>query len=265
MAEPTGYENEPREQFLPVSAPTYATLYHRELAQFDNDFQFYQTALQQIDARLILECGCGTGRLLTFLQNHQFQVIGIDSCISMLAQARAVGARQLLKMDMRSLGFCQTFDAVLIPYNTLNLLQNHEAITRCLAEVHGVLNPNGRLLLHLYTPDHQARNNPSQRFFQFSMVELPDQGRLITESLRQYIPEKKTCILEHRYKIRYPNRRDFNTNHVITHELAAFSPAQWFSIIENSGFRIAECYRDFELTSPASAEEGPLLLVVHSC
>ncbi|THB78072.1 MAG: class I SAM-dependent methyltransferase [Desulfobulbaceae bacterium] len=259
MTEPTGYEDEPREVFTPVTAQSYAALYHLELSDFKADFRFYQALLQQFEARFILECGCGTGRIQRFLHEYNFSSVGIDISSPMLQKAATQGGTHLVAMDMCSLGFCNQFDAVIIPYNTLNLLTDEKTIARCLSEIYTVLKSDGVLLLQLYTPDRQLRENPFQRFFQFSMKDIDDGGKLITESIKQFDPEKKISLLEQRYKIRYPGKPEQNVNQVINHELAAFSPSEWFEIINTSGYHVSSCYRDYELNTHGFETDGPLL------
>ena len=61
--EPTGYENEPEEIFIPLPAQLYPALYHLEMSEFQDDRNFYVKKLAEHGCRHVLELGCGTGRI----------------------------------------------------------------------------------------------------------------------------------------------------------------------------------------------------------
>src|SRR5437016_8257861 len=55
--------------------------------------------------RTILDVGIGTGRFAEYLSNSGFGVLGIDVSLSMMAQAREKGVRNLIQADAHHLPF----------------------------------------------------------------------------------------------------------------------------------------------------------------
>lgn len=100
-------------------------------------------------ARVALDLGCGTGRLLPHLAAPGRRVIGVDASAPMLAAAaaRAAGAALLLA-DLRAWA-PPPFDAAVMACNTLNLLDaaEREALWARLA---GAARPGARLAADLY-------------------------------------------------------------------------------------------------------------------
>jgi SAM-dependent methyltransferase len=109
---------------------------------------------------LVLELGCGTGRLLLPLARAGHQVIGVDNSAAMLARARARLAAEpeavrervtLVEADMTSFAVDGRFALAIIPYNTFLHLSRAQK-SAALKRIHAHLVPGGRLLIDLINP-----------------------------------------------------------------------------------------------------------------
>ncbi|SHO50574.1 class I SAM-dependent methyltransferase [Desulfopila aestuarii] len=250
------YDEEPREEFLALPAALYRQLYDLELHDFSDDFPFYQEHLPPCSE--ILELGCGSGRLTRLLTNAGHCITGIDLSPPMLlaAQTRAPGSR-LVCMDMRKIAFRTTFAAIIIPYNTLNLLADNDDVVRCLTCCREHLQPEGQLLIQLYIPN----TNPSPEdstSFQFQIFDRPEGGRVVKETLRTFHPATTTITMEERYKIRPMNGVEPNCNYKHTMTLNANSRETWLNIINSAGFTITSASSSYTPTSPTA----PTLLLI---
>ncbi len=100
---------------------------------------------------LVLELGCGTGRIALPLGRAGVPLVGIDRSEPMLARAHRRVARtrvgrpvRLVRGDIRALPFPgATFSLVLAPYGVLQSLLRERDLAATLAAVHGVLQPGG--------------------------------------------------------------------------------------------------------------------------
>jgi SAM-dependent methyltransferase len=108
----------------------------------------------------ILECGCGTGRVLLSLARAGFTATGIDKSEAMLARAQAkliqeapdVQARVTLEQaDIANFALDGRFALALIPYNTLLHLPPAQ-VTQSLACLRRHFLPGGRLFIDLINP-----------------------------------------------------------------------------------------------------------------
>jgi SAM-dependent methyltransferase len=252
------YDEEPREEFLALPATLYQQLYDLELQDFSDDFPFYHSHL--ISGTKILELGCGSGRLTRLLTSAGHHVTGIDLSPSMLqtAQRRAPDCR-LICMDMRKLAFRTTFAAIIIPYNTLNLLADNDDVFRCLEGCRDHLQASGQLLIQLYTPSGSL--SPEQpTSFQFQIFDRPEGGRVVKETLRTFDPATTTITMEERYKIRPMNNIDPNSNYNHTMMLNANSRETWLDIITSAGFTVQSTSSSYAPESPAT----PSLLLIQA-
>ena len=237
--EPTGYEDEPREQFQELPAELLHLLYHYERVSQDltQELSYYRSQLQQRCTRL-LELGCGTGLLSNNLQGNGLEVTGIDLDRRALSFSKGAEGRRLVQMDMRHLGLRPGFDAVLIGQNTLNLLTEPADMKHCLQEIRRILVPPGLLLAHLYCSDSEHQAHPEGRLLQFHLFDHPEGGKIIKESIRSYDPKKRRLYLEQRFKIRRccTELPDYNYRHCL--ELAALSRREWLELFNSAGFFI---------------------------
>ena len=248
-AEPTGYEDEPREQFQPLSARNHCQLYHYERASHDlkKEAGYYQRMLTD-RCRFVLELGCGTGRIAEFLYSCGFKIFGVDLSDAMLRFSAGQRHAPVAQMDMRLLGFHQVFDAVIIAQNTLNLLQSEKTIAQCLSEVRKVLTPGGLLLLHLY---FLADDSPAEdtRQLQFSVFDHPKGGKIVKETIKTKVVDQSLLILEERYKIRRFDQTHLDVNYSHTMYLAFFTKKTWLALLSGSGFAINSLQHGFTHSS----------------
>lgn len=252
-AEPTGYEDEPRERFHPLPSELHHLFYHYERLSHDlcTERHYYKTRLQG-RCRRLLELGCGAGLLANDLQLQGFEVTGIDIDEKALSLAHASSGCCLAQMNMCELGFKSCFEAALIGQNTLNLLVDQEEILGCLNEVRRVLVPPGLLLVHLYCADEDHLTEPGERVLQFYLFDNPEGGRIIKETIRSFNPDQQMLLLEERYKVRHfnPELTDMNYRHHL--RLAAISKSDWFKLFSSAGFTVESCRSGFSESSPSS-------------
>jgi SAM-dependent methyltransferase len=136
----------------------YAPFYDWENARTlgRRDVPFWRTVARGARG-LVLELGCGTGRIAVPLARAGATLVGIDRSESMLARARRRVARarlrrrvRLIRGDIRRLPFpAASFAAVLAPYGVLQSLLRERDLAAALVDVHDVLEPGGTFGLEL--------------------------------------------------------------------------------------------------------------------
>ena len=117
-------------------------------------------ALESVKSRedLILEAGCGAGRILRYFHNNGFRILGIDYIESAILKLRS--ADQTLNVqtgDIQHLQFPDdTFDCVLA-FGLYHSLPAGEPLEAALSETRRVLKPNGRLCASFRSDNIQNR------------------------------------------------------------------------------------------------------------
>ncbi|MBU1564269.1 MAG: class I SAM-dependent methyltransferase [Proteobacteria bacterium] len=229
------YQDEPGDVFLPLPEDLAAGLYALEMENFSEDSVFFAKVLPQHGA--ILEMGCGTGRVARYLANENRTLTGIDISLPMLRLA----AKHLHPhcsfycMDMLAPAFRKPFDAIFIPYNTLNLLTTRERIFHCLLGCQKNLHGEGTLIVQLFIPT-KAFLDTNRTIFQFQMFDRPGGGRIIKEILKKYLPESETILLEERYRIRPMQKGLVNEDFHAVSSIAAFALPHWLTLFAEANF-----------------------------
>lgn len=254
------YHREPEEVFLPLGEKRWARYYDLEMADYCEDRLYYQKRLTE--AGRVLELGCGSGRIAAALAKDDRTVVGID-----IAKARLAAAQQLacpgfapLCMDMTALGFAAaSFHAILIPYNTLNLILDRQKLQNCLNECKRVLRPGAEIHLQLHTPADSFCQN-GKKTFQFMICKRPGGGKVIKEILKKYDPRQKTIDVEERYRVRPMTVPEANKDYCQRYTILGFSAAIWFKLFTDSGFVIENLAGGFD-GRPYLAGESTELIV----
>ncbi len=229
------YDDEPKDVFLPLPEELACSLYALEMETFSEDLVFFERMLPPGGA--ILEMGCGTGRVARHLAKEQRPIIGADISPSMLRLATEHRRPHCtyICMDMLCPAFSKPFDAIIIAYNTLNLLTTENRILRCLTGFREILHPQGKILLQLFIPTEDFLTN-KHTTFQFQMFDRPGGGRIIKEILKRYQPESQTVQLEERYRIRPMQEGLKNKDYHAISSIAGFNLPKWLAIFSEAGF-----------------------------
>lgn len=247
------YDNEPEEEYLDLSESVYTEFYHLEMENYTDDFPFYEQHLRPHSS--VLELGCGTGRLSRLLASNGWEICAIDNSLAMLTCAKTQKVQDHVRyacMDMQQLGFSRTFENIIIPYNTINLLASPLRVSQCLHGCFFNLSPAGKLLLHLHVPSASPQSEKNSRTFQFQIFSYPDGGKLIRETLRSAQPHHRTIHLEERYKIRRHSPTPEKINYRRFISLCALSKDGWLDIIRSAGFTVLAASENL-----AGSQNGP--------
>lgn len=260
---PTGYENEPVENFHPLPADLYCRFYDIEMNRKFEDCHYYDRLLRDCRARTVLELGCGTGRITEYLRARKYTAYGIDNSHDMLLHNYHRRITPALEMDMCYLGFKPVFDTILVPHNTLNLLGRRNSIRRCLSEMKTALAPQGLIVLHLFSVTDDLVKQAHTRIFQFALFDTPE-GKLVKETIRIYRPESDQLLLEERYKIRSFTNPAHNHNYKQVFPLSVLHSDEWVEIIKKSGFTIHSIHSGFNQEVFRSHAHSTMLVTAQS-
>lgn len=129
--------------------------------------QYVPTALDQLEAEgsgarpLLVDLGCGSGRLLKAFAGLELDLIGVDRSAAMLARARErtaglVCAPLLLEQDLTELDLFGTANIAVCLLDTVNHLCEPDALEAFFERLRLFVRPGGCLLFDLVTAEHFA-------------------------------------------------------------------------------------------------------------
>jgi SAM-dependent methyltransferase len=225
----------------------YAPFYDWENAQTlaRRDVPFWQR-LAAAQTGLVLELGCGTGRLTLPVARTGARIVGIDRSTPMLTRARqrlrrARVAALLLRGDIRQLPFRRRtrFDLVMAPYGMLQSLTTDRDLRLTLDAVGTVLRRGGLFAIDL-VPDLPRWAEYDRRV---SLAGRRGRGQVrLTESVRQD-RAKGLTIFDQEYEERRGGRR-LSKHFSLT--FRTISVAAMRGRLERAGFEIDAVLGDYD-------------------
>ncbi|PHR30634.1 MAG: hypothetical protein COA36_01095 [Desulfotalea sp.] len=254
------YGDEPEDRFIPIPDHLACTHYDLEMDSYVEDAVFFDTILPHNGT--VLEVACGSGRVGRRLLNGKRTITGIDISLPMLQKARerALPSMHFLAMDMTAMAFSHTFDSIVVPYHSLNLLVTRNRIISCLKGCRKLLQPGGRLIAQIFIPTQKFLSE-GKKTFQFQIFEMKPSGRIIKEILREYHSDSKTISVEERFRERPAGHDAVSADYNNTYAVAAYEIADWLHLFETSGFSIKDCFEDLSKTPIYSSDSSCLIIV----
>ena len=218
------------------------------------DTDFYVGLAAELEARCILDLGCGTGLLTRELATGRRQVIGVDPSPAMLAFARRQpGAErvQWVEGDSSALGTPEA-DLVLMTGNVAQVFLDDAGWAATLRDIYAALRPGGYLAFESRNPDDRAweRWNRAATYEQFDSPNGPMESWLELVSVGNG-------------RVRFQGHNVFTaTGEVVvaSSELRFRTLAELTDSLINSGFTVEHVYGDWQRGPLVSASRIMLFI-----
>ncbi len=116
------------------------------------------TRYEKVNTSLVLDLGCGTGKMTLALNKLGYDMTGVDISPEMLSVARESFSEQdaenilLLCQDMTDFELYGTVEAAVCCLDGINHLTRRGDVSRCFGLVHNYLVPNGLFVFDINTP-----------------------------------------------------------------------------------------------------------------
>jgi SAM-dependent methyltransferase len=168
------------------------------------DTDFYLRLAADLEARTILDLGCGTGLLTRELAINGRQVIGVDPLPAMLAEARrqpGAGRVQWIEGTASDLG-TEEADLVVMTGNVAQVFLDDAEWEATLRNIHAALRPGGYLAFESRNPDDRGweRWHREATYQQFDSPHGP------MECWLEVVKVANDRVLFEAYNIKRPNQ-----------------------------------------------------------
>lgn len=120
---------------------------YQTFIDYDEEYQFYNSLIQEYHCKTILEIGSGTGNLAKrFQKNHQ-EYIGLDYSQSMIAIAKERNKNCIfIHGDMREFELEKPVDSIIITGRSTSYLISNDDVNSTFDSIYKNLNKNGILI-----------------------------------------------------------------------------------------------------------------------
>lgn len=134
----------------------------------DQDYEKWADYIEEIfkthnvNPKLVLDLGCGTGSITNILAKRGYDMIGVDLSSDMLNVARDKAMEDGLDVlylcqDIREFELYGTVDAIICTLDVLNYITEPEDLKQVFALVKNYLNPDGIFIFDINT-EHKLKN-----------------------------------------------------------------------------------------------------------
>jgi SAM-dependent methyltransferase len=120
---------------------------YQTFIDYDEEYHFYNSLIQENNCKTILEIGSGTGNLAKRFQENNKDYIGLDYSQSMIAIAKERNKNgTFIHGDMREFELEKPVDCVLITGRSTSYLITNEDVNNTFDSIHKNLNKDGVLI-----------------------------------------------------------------------------------------------------------------------
>lgn len=207
---------------------------------------------------LVLDLGCGTGRMTIELARRGYDMTGVDCSAEMLdvarneAEAAGVGDKLLLLcQDMRSFELYGTVDVTVSCLDSINHLTNTKDLDKCFSLVHNYLVPDG---LFIFDVNGKYKFENVYGTSTYAMEE----GNAVCIWQNYY--DKKTHLCDFYITLFEEGEDGRYTRYDDDERERMYTLRTLKSHLVSAGFEFVGAYSDFELT-PATDESERIYIV----
>lgn len=244
-----------------------ARYYDLQCRDFPKDVGFY-IDLAEMTGGPVLECMCGTGRIIIPMAEAGLKMVGVDRSPAMLDEcARKIDLLepevqeriQIIQEDVGTFTTDEKFRLAIIPFNSFLHLLETEDQEEALRNVHKHMDENGLLLIGIFNPD-LTRPEGVVRHKETIMT---DEGEIVSRFETQTFDHasQKTTV-HYFYDISRQDRAlrrvtaEFTLRYVFHREMV--------ELLERTGFEVLEVYGDYEL-SPFKKGSDQMVFLARRC
>ncbi len=188
---------------------------------------------ENIESGLILDLGCGTGRMTRLLAKAGYDMIGVDVSEEMLMIARDISAGKAdgilyLLQDMREFELYGTVRAVISVCDSMNYIMEEEELSQVFSLVNNYLDPGGIFIFDLntvYKYEELLKDN--------TICENREEGSFIWENFY----DKEERVNEYDLTLFIREEGELYQKYEETHFQRAYSIQTIRELIEKSGLK----------------------------
>lgn len=210
----------------------------------------------------ILELACGTGAKAIPIAQAGFDVTGIDSSETMLAEAKRKASAANVGIpwhlaDMRSFQLGERYPLILLLANAICHLLTYQDLEACLAAVKAHLAPGGRFIVNVFVPDLALLSKGAQERESFGGYADPDTGERVVITSAPYY-DAATQIRHNRLFYKVGDGSEVEAGDL---PMRMYFPQELDALFQYNGFAIEHKYGDTD-RSPFDADSSTQIFIL---
>lgn len=217
------------------------------------DVDFYKKFCKGYDN--ILELMCGTGRVSLPLIKDGFNITCVDYSQGMLDEFRSKLANdcheKILCQDVCELEIDETFDLVMIPFNSISEIVDREKRKKAIQRIYEHLKTGGVFLCTLYNPEYRKKTADGN-LKSLGKYNIENNKTLIVSYYNNYSVSDSLLNGTQYYEI-YDEANKLIEKRFMDIQCVLMSEIEITEMCEAAGFALKEIYGDYSF-SPFTAD-----------
>ena len=210
-----------------------------------------------MESGILLDLGCGTGKLTRLMEEKGYDMIGVDNSIEMLDIAREASKDNILYLlqDMREFELYGTVQAVYSACDSINYILEEEDLREVFSLVNNYLDPKG-----IFIFDINTRYKYEELLGENTFAETREEGSFIWDNF--YDPEDEINEYDLTLYIKDEDERfvRFQENHYQRcYDLETIK-----GLLEEAGLTFVAAYDDYSLEQ-AHEQSERIVVVAQEC
>jgi SAM-dependent methyltransferase len=244
-----------------------ARFYDCEQATFVDDIPLYVEFAKRCQGH-VLECACGTGRVLVPIAEAGVRITGFDISEEMLGVARKrieelpKKAREnitLVHADLTRFDLQKEFSLIFVAYRSFQSLVTREEQSAALECIHKHLTDDGVFILDLFAPRHDLLAQERRSVYLGRFLDK-ESGVYVTRRAEDQYNLAQQTLKEDRF-YEWTDKDGRLHQHVWSFDLSYLFRYEAELLLEKHGFRVEDVFGDFS-KSPYNYYSGEQIFVV---
>jgi len=242
----------------------FAEIYDRLM--YDVDYSSWADYLESIfhaygcKPSLVLDLGCGTGKLCMEMAGRDYEMIGVDISVDMLSRAREEAEKRkldilFLNQDMTDFELYGTVDAVFCMMDSINYVTRKKDLLRMFKLVKNYLNPQGIFIFDINTP-YKLKNILGNNVF----YEIDNDVAYIWQN--SYNNRSRLCRFELTFFVRDENEDTYRRFDEVHYE-KAYGIDELEDLIRQAGLEPVAVYDNLSFNAPNEKSERVFFVCIN--
>ena len=211
----------------------------------------------RIDSGIVLDLGCGTGKLTRLMEEQGFDMIGVDNSFEMLDIARESSKDNILYLlqDMREFELYGTVQAVYSACDSINYILEEEDLRKVFSLVNNYLDPKG-----IFIFDINTRYKYEELLGENTFAETREEGSFIWDNY--YDPEDE--INEYDLTLYIKDEKEKFLRFQENHYQRCYDFQTIKGLLQEAGLEFVAAFDDYS-KSPVHEQSERILIVAREC
>lgn len=222
-------------------------------ADYDKFYSYYKSVFSKynLDPKLVLDLGCGTGSIAVKMAKDGYDMIGLDLSFEMLDIARKKAEKEnadilFLNQDMTDFELYGTVDAIISSMDSINYITEDGGLLKLFKLCNNYLNPDGVFIFDINS-EYKLKEVLGNNTFTY------EEDNIFYVWQNSFDEDENICSLLLDFFIRDEDEK--YTRFTEYQEERVYTPEEIKAAADTAGLKMLGCFGDFNFSKAEKTSE----------